>query len=515
MTHVQTVGGLPLTAGQKDIWFDAKLSGGGATYNTAIYWDITGPLDHGLLRRALERLVEESECLRARFTEVDGEPRQFVEPLAELPLTVTDVSGAADPAAAAHDAIRADLRVPFALTDEGDENGEGGDGGGARGPLFRLSVFTLGADRAFFCLLNHHLVSDGFSYVIYWQRLAAIYEALLAGADLDEGRFPALTALLDAEAGYVGSARAERDAAYWEERFADRPEPISLSTGDAEPAQTFLQEQDVLPEAVAERLRALAWESRVTWQTVLVAALGAYTARMAGTEDVMLSVPVTARVGGDTQKVPGMVVNYLPLRLAVDGATTRTGLLADAYRAFSQALKHQRHRVSRIRRAMGLPSDDRRPFGPFLNMMPQVEKLAIGPCAATIHSPSTGLVDDLEFTVADKGDAGIGIDLNGNEARYTRSEVRAHLDRFVSYLDRFLTTGPDAPLAGLDLLSPARPRTWPTRSPGRSARPRTWASWSGSGRTPRPPRTPRPSPTTPARSTTPGSWAGPVRSPAT
>lgn len=458
MTHVQTVGGLPLTAGQKDIWFDAKLSGGGATYNTAIYWDIRGPLDHALFRTALERLVEEAECLRTRFTEVDGEPRQFVEPAPALPLSVIDVAGAPDPAAAAHEAIRADLRVPFALTAEDRQEGaqEGTDGadGAAYEPLFRLSVFTLGPDRTFFCLLNHHLVSDGFSYVIYWERLGAIYEALVAGTDLDEGRFPALTTLLDAEAAYTGSARAERDRAYWEERFTDRPELISLSTGDAEPAQTFLQEQGVLPDAVAERLRAVAWESRVTWQTVLVAALGAYTGRMAGTGDVLLSLPVTARVGGDTQKVPGMVVNYLPLRLAVSSATTRADLLADAYRSFSQALRHQRHRVSRIRRAMGLPSDDRRPFGPFLNMMPQVEKLAIGPCAATIHSPSTGLVDDLEFTVADKGDAGIGIDLNGNEARYTRSEVHAHLERFTSYLDRFLGAGADEPLAGLELLSP-------------------------------------------------------------
>ncbi|MGW0389348.1 amino acid adenylation domain-containing protein [Streptomyces sp. NPDC003042] len=454
MTHVQTVGGLPLTAGQKDIWFDAKLSGGGATYNTAIYWDIRGELDHGLFRTALERLVTESECLRTRFTEVDGEPRQFIEPLERLPLTVTDVSGAADPAAAAHEAIRADLRVPFTLPAEGADSSPAD----AREPLFRLSVFTLGAERTFFCLLNHHLVSDGFSYVIYWQRLAVIYEALLAGTTLDEGRFPPLSTLLDAEAAYVGSARAERDRAYWEERFTTRPELISLATRDAEPAQGFLQEQGVLPEDVAERLRAVAWESRVTWQTVLVAALGAYTGRMAATEDVLLSLPVTARVGGDTQKVPGMVVNYLPLRLAVDRATTRAGLFADAYRAFSQALKHQRHRVSRIRRAMGLSSDDRRPFGPFLNMMPQVEKLAIGPCDATIHSPSTGLVDDLEFTVADKGDAGIGVDLSGNEARYTRAEVRAHLDRFVSYLDRFLRADADEPLAALELLSPGESR---------------------------------------------------------
>ncbi|GAA2398793.1 hypothetical protein GCM10010420_26300 [Streptomyces glaucosporus] len=440
MTHVQTAG-LPLTAGQKDIWFDEKLSGGGASYNTAIYWDIRGPLDLELFRAALERLVEESECLRARFTEVDGEPRQFVEPLAEVPLTVTDVSGAEDPAGAAREAIRADLRVPLlpAAT--------------PYVPLFRLSVFTLAENRTFFCLLNHHLVSDGFSYVIYWQRLSAIYEAMLKGTSLDEGRFPPLQTLIEAEAAYGDSPRAERDRLYWEERMADRPEPVSLATRDAEPAQEFRREETVLPDRIAERLRAVAWEARVTWQTVLVAALGAYTRRMTGTDDVLLSLPVTARVGGTMQGIPGMVVNYLPLRLGVRPGTTRADLLAETYRAFSQALKHQRHRVSRIRRAMGLPSDDRRPFGPFVNMMPQIEKLGIGPCEATLYSPSTGLVDDLEFTIADKGADGIGVDLSGNESRYSQSEVRDHLTRFVGFLDRFLTADADHPLDALDLLA--------------------------------------------------------------
>ncbi|MFJ6694630.1 amino acid adenylation domain-containing protein [Streptomyces sp. NPDC091272] len=441
MTRVLTAG-LPLTAGQKDIWFDEKLSGGGATYNTAIYWDIRGPLDQGLFRAALERLVEESECLRARFTEVDGEPRQFIEPVTDLPLSVSDVSGAQDPAAAAQEAIRADLREPLPILAT------------PHVPLFRLSIFTLAEDRTFFCLLNHHLVSDGFSYVIYWQRLAAIYESLLARTSLDEGRFPPLRELVDAEAAYGASPRAERDRAYWEQQFADRPEPISLATRDAAPAQTFHREATVLPDDLAQRLRAVAWEARVTWQTLLVAALGAYTGRTAGTEDVLLSLPVTARVGGTMQDIPGMVVNYLPLRLTVRGTTTRAELLAETYRTFAQGLKHQRHRVSRIRRAMGLTSDDRRPFGPFINMMPQVEKLGIGPCEATIYSPSTGLVDDLEFTVADKGGAGIGIDLSGNEARYTTAEVAAHLARFVGFLDRFTAAGPDVPLSTLGLLAP-------------------------------------------------------------
>ncbi|MFE7558217.1 amino acid adenylation domain-containing protein [Kitasatospora sp. NPDC057500] len=447
MTRVPTAG-LPLTAGQKDIWFDEKLTGGGATYNTAIYWDIKGPLDRERFTAALARLAEESQCLRARFTEVDGEPRQVVEDLAELPLTSTDVSGAADPEAAANAAISADLRVPFTV---------GGDA-----PLFRFSVFTLAADRTIFCLLNHHLVSDGFSYVIYWQRLSAIYEAMTAGTSLDEGRFAPLDTLIEAEAAYVGSPRQERDRAHWEGRFTDAPEPVTLARRDAEPAQTFLREGTVLSDELAERLRAVAWDARVTWQTVLVAALGAYTQRLTGTNDVMLSLPVTARVGGTLQNIPGMVVNYLPLRLRIEPRTTCGELLAAAHKEITGALKHQRYRVSKVRRAMGLASDDRRPFGPFLNMMPQIEKLTIGPCEAVLQSPSTGLVDDLEFTVADKGAAGLGVDLSANESRYSRDEARAHLERFITWLDRFVTAGADDRLGALDLLTPGE-RTRLTR----------------------------------------------------
>ncbi|MGC4978102.1 amino acid adenylation domain-containing protein [Streptomyces sp. DT199] len=439
MTRVPTAG-LPLTAGQKDIWFDEKLTGGGATYNTAIYWDIRGPLDRERFTAALARLAEESECLRVRFFEVDGEPRQVVEDIAELPLTVTDVSAAPDPETAAGDLIRADLKVPFTV--------------GGHTPLFRLSVFTLEPDRTIFCLLNHHLVSDGFSYVIYWQRLSAIYEAMTAGTSLDEGRFASLSTLIEAEAAYGGSPRQERDRAYWEDHFSDAPEPVTLARRDAEPAQSFLREGTVLDDELADRLRTVAWDARVTWQTVLVAALGAYTQRLTATDEVMLSLPVTARVGGTLQNIPGMVVNYLPLRLRIGPRTTRSELLAAAHKEITGALKHQRYRVSKVRRGMGLASDDRRPFGPFLNMMPQIEKLTIGPCEAVLQSPSTGLVDDLEFTVADKGTAGVGIDLSANESRYDRAEARGHLERFIAWLDRFVTAGADDRLGALDLLTP-------------------------------------------------------------
>ncbi|WP_405664160.1 amino acid adenylation domain-containing protein [Streptomyces sp. RK9] len=451
MTHISTdhpaPEGLPLTAAQQDIWFDEQLSGGGATYNTAVYWDIRGPLDAGVFRTALERLTAEAECLRVRFAEstaadAAGPPRQFVEDLDRLPLTVTDVSAAADPEVAARAAIDADLRTAFPLMAT------------PHVPLFRLSLFTLGPERTIFCLVSHHLVADGFSTVLLWRRLAVIYEALLAGTPLTEGAIAPLRSLVDAEAAYPGSARAERDRAYWQARVGDRPPLVSLAARDVPPGQTFRQDVAVLDADVAERLRAVAWEARVTWQSVLVAAIGAYTARMAATDDVLLSLPVTGRVGAAMRDTPGVVVNCLPLRLTAHPATTRAELLADAYRSLSHCLKHQRHRTSLIRRTMGLTSDDRRPFGPYVNVLPQVEHLPIGPAAATIHTPSPGLVDDLEFTVADKGDSGIAVDLSGNEARYDARDIRDHLARFTGFLDRFLTAPSDTPLSALDLAAP-------------------------------------------------------------
>ncbi|MFD9070701.1 amino acid adenylation domain-containing protein, partial [Streptomyces lasiicapitis] len=454
MTHIPTdhattedsgSQGLKLTAGQKDIWFDEQLSGGGATYNTAAYWDIRGPLDPVLFRTALERLVAEAECLRVRFAEAgdDGTPRQFVEELdAGLPYTVTDVSGAADPAAAARAAVDAARRTGCGVT------------AAPHVPLFRAGLYPLGPDRAFFSLVSHHLIADGFSVVLLWRRLAAIYDALLAGTPLDEGAFAPLRTLVDAEAAYAGTARADRDRAYWQARVADHPVPVTLAARDVPPAQTFLREVTVLADDVAERLRSVAWEARVTWQTALVAAIGAYTGRMAATDDVLLSLPVTARVGAAMQATPGVVVNYLPLRLSAHAGATRAELFADAYQSLTHGLKHQRHRVSSIRRAMGLTSDDRRQFGPFVNFLPLSERLGIGQAAVTIHTPSPGLVDDLEFTVVDKGDDGIAVDLSGNDARYDAHDIRDHLTRFTGYLDRFLSAAPDTALADLDVAAP-------------------------------------------------------------
>ncbi|MFE0171831.1 amino acid adenylation domain-containing protein [Streptomyces sp. NPDC059002] len=443
---------LPLSAGQADIWFDEKLSGGSHAYNTAGYLDITGPLDPDLLRLAARRLVDEAECLRSRFTADETDPRQYVAPLAELPYTTVDFTGADAPREAAADWMRADLATPLS-----------GAGTPEDAPLFRLALLRLAEDRWYFYLCIHHLLCDGYSQVVFWRRLAELYDAYDTGASPDEGRLPPLSALLDAERAYTGSDRARRDAAFWESRFGRAPELVTLSTRDQKPEQAFVRDEFSLSPEVSDALRAAAQRSSVTWPTVVMAAVAAYTQRRTGTRDVLLTVPVATRVGALMRAVPGMVANTLPLHLPVTAGTRTGDLLELASGEFTRILRHQRHRVSRIRQAMGLRSDDKRPFGPLVNILPQQTRMALGPCEVTVVNLSTGLIDDFEITVVDAVDGGITVHLSGNAGLYTAQDAAEHAACLAHFVEEFVTADPDTPLGRLDLLdAPARDRVLAT-----------------------------------------------------
>jgi amino acid adenylation domain-containing protein/non-ribosomal peptide synthase protein (TIGR01720 family) len=433
--------GLPLSSGQADIWFDEKFSAGSIAYNTAGYLDIRGPLDTARFATAVAQLMRESECARASFVEdAAGEPRQRILDLPDVPLPELDRRSAEDPERDAVAWINQDLRRPFALTDF---------------PLFRVALLRVADERYFFYLCMHHLLCDGYSQVIYWRRLTEIYQALLAGTDPTVGALPPLRTLLAAEAAYTTSAHAARDQDYWQRHLADRPALVSLSDREFAPGQEFHRRRTTLSPDTTARLRTVAGSANLTWPTVVIAGLAAYTQRLTGVTDVLLSMPVTARIGAGMRAVPGMVNNYLPLRLSVRPGMTRAELLRQASGELTKALLHQRFRVSRIRNGMGLRSDDRRPFGPFVNILPQETVIDIGGCAATVCNVSTGLVDDFEITVVEAVDGGVEIHVSGNERMYDEAELDTHAACLTTFLENFVLAGPDDHLGRIDLLSPA------------------------------------------------------------
>ncbi|WP_159326262.1 non-ribosomal peptide synthetase [Streptomyces tendae] len=420
---------LPLTAAQSGMWFAQALDPLSPAQNTAEYLEIDGPLDPVLFARALRLVADETEALRVRIEDAPDGPVQHVSETIELPLTVRESGTEAEAVAW----MRADLAEPLDLSS---------------GPLFHHALFRVGAERWLWYQRIHHLVMDGYGYSLLVRRTAEVYSALVRAEEPAPRDFGHLADLVADDAAYRDSAAFEADRAHWAEAFADRPEAARLAGRGALPSRTFLRRTAHLSPDSTGRLKDLAARLRATWPDVLIAAQALYTARATARTDVVLGLPMMGRMGSVALRVPGMVMNVLPLRLAVFPEETFAELVRRVVLGVREVRRHQRYRYEDIRRDLGLLGESRALVGPLVNVMPFDYGVDFAGAPARASNLSAGPVDDLTVNVYDRADGrGLRVDHDGNPALYEDSDLAAHQERFLHLLDRLADTDPQQPLA--------------------------------------------------------------------
>ncbi|MER7169832.1 amino acid adenylation domain-containing protein [Streptomyces mesophilus] len=425
--------GLPLTAAQSGMWFAQALDPASPAQNTAEYIEIHGPVDAAVFASSLRQVVGEADALRVRVVETPDGPRQspLPEP-APLPLTVEDLRATGDPDAAARAWMRADLAVPFDL---------------ATGPLFAQALFRVGDERWLWYQRVHHLVMDGFGYSLLARRTAEVYTALAAGDEPAPSRFGRLTDLVAEDTAYRASDAYTKDRAHWNEAFADRPEVRSLAGRTALPSRTFHRRTEHIGPEVTDRIKELASAVRASWPEVLIAAQALYVSRATGAEEVVLGLPMMGRMGSAALRIPGMVMNVLPLRLAVTPGATFAELTRQVVLGIRAARRHQRYRYEDLRRDLGLLGEGRALVGPLVNVMPFDYGLTFAGARTDAHNLSAGPVEDLTVNIYDRADGtGLRIDYDGNPDLYQESELAVHQRRFLDLLGRIAAADPQAPL---------------------------------------------------------------------
>ncbi|AVH55188.1 MULTISPECIES: non-ribosomal peptide synthetase [Streptomyces] len=432
---------LPLTAAQSGMWYAQALDPLSPAQNTAEWLEIDGPLDPELFAAALRRVTTEADALRVRVESGPDGPRQHVSATVELPLTVVDLRGRDGAERKAETWMRADLAKPCDL---------------AAGPLFRHALFRVGARRWLWYQRIHHLVIDGFGYSLLVRRTAEVYTALVRGEEPGPRTFGALADLVAEDAAYRSSDAFAADRAHWTRAFADRPGAPRLAGRGALPSRAFRRRTTQLPPETTERLRDLGARLRATWPDVLIAAQALYTSRATAQSDVVLGLPMMGRVGSAALRVPGMVMNVLPLRLAVTPDATFADLVHQVVLGIRDVRRHQRYRYEDIRRDLGLLGENRALIGPLVNVMPFDYGVDFAGAPARAHNLAAGPVDDLTVNVYDRADGrGLRIDHDGNPSLYEDADLAAHQKRFLHLLDRLLRTDPHLPLAVHTIATPA------------------------------------------------------------
>ncbi|MGW8489047.1 amino acid adenylation domain-containing protein [Streptomyces sp. NPDC055886] len=461
--------GLPLLTAQSGIYYAHQLAPLGTELNTADCVEIDGPLDTDLFVAALRRTVAEAETLAVRVSEEDGVPVQRIAPAAEPVVHRLEL-----PEARAEEWMREDLARPVDLT--------------ADGSLMTQALIRVGEGRHLWYQRVHHIAVDAYALSLIGQRVAELYRALVAGEPLPEGRFAPLSELAEQEAAYLAGEEYAADRAFWSARMvgsavaaprrspalagtpdapdsldaptsADAPDlpdvPTSAGAPDSAGGARHHRTTDLSAETL-ERLSSAARAAKATWAELVVAATAGHLHRLAGSEDVVLGLPLTNRRGPAALRTPAMTVNVLPLRIAVRPGDSGAELLRRVVLEIREVRRRQRYPQADLRRDLALESADIPLTGPMVNVKPFDGALDFAGTTGTVRNLAAGPVEGLAVGAAPGPDGGLRLTLDADPAAYGPEDLAAQEATWLRYLNgltELLLTDPERPIGTLDLLT--------------------------------------------------------------
>jgi len=328
---VERAAPLPLSYAQQRLWFIDQLEPGGTSYNVHGAVEIDGPLDTQELKKSLQEIVRRHESLRTRFVPDEGGPRQLIDVEAGIDLPVIDLSSLPanereqETKKLAHSA----MSEPFDLT---------------RGPLIRVKLLRLEAQRHVLLLVMHHIISDGWSIGLLEREVSALYGAFAAGQPSPLPELPIQYADYSVwQKKYLSSEVLEKKLEYWKQQLAGL-ETLELPTDRLRPAVKTTNGAAIplnLPAELTGKLKDLARQETATLYMLLLAAFQVLLFRYTDQADVAVGSPVAGRTRSETESLIGCFINNLVLRTDLSGDPAFTQLLQRTKEVTLEAFAHQ------------------------------------------------------------------------------------------------------------------------------------------------------------------------------
>jgi amino acid adenylation domain-containing protein len=325
ITAASRRGAIPLSFAQQRLWFLDRLEPGTPRYNMPAALHLQGPLDAGVLERALREVAGRHEGLRTRFLEGENGPIQEIDSAPDLLLARIDLAGLTP-------ALR-DVEVRRLAADEARRPFDL-----ARGPLLRVRLLRRGGEEHTLLLVLHHIAADAWSLALLLREIGL----LMARAPLPPPPLQIADYALWQRGWMWGDALAARLTAVRTrlagvpdlELPADRPRPAVQSLRGGRRPLTLEPPLAAALEALGRRLGATPF-------MVLLAAFEVLLGRHAGQEDFAVGAPAAGRDRVETEGVIGLFVNILVLRAGLAGEPTFAALVG---RAREEALAAYAHR---------------------------------------------------------------------------------------------------------------------------------------------------------------------------
>jgi amino acid adenylation domain-containing protein len=330
---------IPLSFSQLRVWFLHQLDKESTAYQAQAILTLKGHLNITALENALNAIIQRHEIFRTTIEAANGSPAQTIRMCERVSLEQVSLTGAPeDQRRELQRLIEAAARKQFSLD---------------RLLLVRWVLVSLAPEEHVLIHVEHHLVHDGWSFIVFLSELTRLYNHYLHPSRPLELPEPAFHFADFAvwERAWLLTPSAQAQLAFWKSRLSSAPPRLQLPYRQRA-GKEFRSAGSVirlaLPLPLCKQARSLSAQEGTTLFVTMLAAFAVTLMRYSGEVDVAIGSSVANRRHPQCHNVIGMFVNTVVLRCDLSGNPTFRELLRHVQDMVLDAYDHQEFPFDKI-----------------------------------------------------------------------------------------------------------------------------------------------------------------------
>ena len=320
---------IPLSNGQKRLWFLQQLHPGNPFYNYSEIHTFKGELDVQSLLKSIQHIYDQHNILRSTYHIENGIPIQVITPISKLKIDIFDISVLDD--------NEASVELKNLLDEQASTNFDL-----LKGPLFKVTLIKQKENQHLLHISLHHIISDEWSMEIFRNQLAKNYAKLNAGENLQLEELPIQYTDFAYHQQQLNTSEKQLD--YWKSKLSGVLPVLNIPTDYTRPVTPSFKgdlNSFELPKQLSEDAIALSQKLKVTPYVLFLSAYYVLLSRYCNQEDIAIGSPITNRNHKALEKLIGFFNDTVVLRTRLSDKISFENLVKEVRKTTLEAFANK------------------------------------------------------------------------------------------------------------------------------------------------------------------------------
>ncbi|WP_459209686.1 non-ribosomal peptide synthase/polyketide synthase [Aquimarina rhabdastrellae] len=310
---------------QQDIYYHQLVSPESSLYNVGGYMVFRGDFQKEVFKEVIENLPYIFDSLTIKYDFTNDEPVCFLDSPQKVEVIERDFSQ--KDKSEIEQWVQNEFNISFDLYND---------------RLYRYEILKITEDEYWVFACFHHLITDGYGFMIISDYVINQYKAILHKKEIQENNFGSYFTTIKESLGYFESDNYKKDSLYWNEKYKTIPKSV-FTPKELNQRTSGGRISVTIPNQNRLQLEAFAGQTQSNLQQLTIAALAIYFGKTENElEEISIGIPVHKRGNRKERQTFGVFSGIIPFK-----TNYNENMLI---KEFIQHIKHEQRKDYRYRK---------------------------------------------------------------------------------------------------------------------------------------------------------------------